>query len=190
MSEQQPETFEADGTRPIKSTDMEIVDTFEEDGTRPIADSPDFLTNNSPNQEHSSSIKEQTSTKTDNSNSDTLVVNSERQADAALNINEKNSPADSTDTDKVLEIDGERPIVEGHGNVVDTLDIDGERPVTASNLDTDKVLKVDGERPVDNSDVEVVDSFEADGERPIMANKYEVVDTLDIDGERPITSSN
>lgn len=47
MSEQKPQqTFEEDGTRPIKNTDLEIADTFEEDGTRPIAESPDFLVRN------------------------------------------------------------------------------------------------------------------------------------------------
>ena len=48
MNEQRPDTFEEDGTRPIKHTDLEIADTFEEDGKRPIAESPDFLTHNRP----------------------------------------------------------------------------------------------------------------------------------------------
>ncbi len=222
MNEQEPKTFEADGTRPIKNTEMEVADTFEEDGTRPIAESPDFLTNNRPNRDSTIIIKEvivkESNSLADGKNISGTVDKIDPETEDALNINEASPEANNAlDADRVLEvdgkrpvdksnvevvdtlqIDGERPIVEGdkpngmasQRAVVDTLDIDGERPITSSTLDTDKVLKVDGKRPVDNSDVEVVDHFEADGERPIMANKYEVVDTLDIDGERPITSSN
>lgn len=47
MSEhQENKTFAVDGTRPIESGDIEVVDTFEEDGIRPIAESPDYLVRN------------------------------------------------------------------------------------------------------------------------------------------------
>ena len=76
MNEQQPDTFEVDGTRPIKNTDLEIADTFQEDGERPIAESPDFLTNNRPSTAKSinkTKLKQKTN-KTSTTASSHLVV--------------------------------------------------------------------------------------------------------------------
>ena len=185
MSEQQePKTFEEDGTRPIKSGEIEVADTFEEDGTRPIAKGPDYLVQNQ---------KTQTDSK-------------EQQSSA----NEEN--ARTQDDERVFEEDGIRPIKSGEMEVADTFEEDGTRPIAKgpdylvqnqktqtdskerqSSTDNDSSqasegLEIDGSRPIDDSDVEVVDTFEEDGTRPIMANEYEVVDTIKTDGERPITS--
>ena len=173
MSEQQDnKTFEADGTRPIESGDIEVADTFEEDGTRPIAQSPDFLITDS-------SDKEERSANTDRSNADKVIeVDGQR-------------PVDSSDIEVVdtFEEDGTRPIARGRDFLVaDSKGKQGDRPIGADRSNADKVIEVDGQRPVDNSETEVVDTFEADGTRPVMTNKYNVVDTLDVDGERPITS--
>ncbi|MEL6930396.1 MAG: hypothetical protein AAFO95_17420, partial [Cyanobacteria bacterium J06600_6] len=50
MSEQQDNTFEADGTRPIVSGEVDVANTYEEDGIRPIGESPDFLLQNNRSQ--------------------------------------------------------------------------------------------------------------------------------------------
>lgn len=188
-------TFEADGTRPIENTDLEIADTFEEDGTRPIAESPDFLL--SDRQPVDTNSTKDTSKSTGNKiNSSTKEnLRSDRAAEAKPHQGGKirsHRPVDNNELNIVdtLEVDGERPITQGSRKTVDNINIDGQRPIVSSSLDADHTLDIDGKRPIDNSNIEVVDSFEADGERPIMANKYDVVDTLDIDGERPITSEN
>lgn len=111
MSEQQePKTFEADGTRPIESGDIKVADTFEEDGTRPIAESPDFLV------------------------SERAKPGSE--ADRHTQNNNLDNPQKTTDTLNIVdtfEADGERPIMANKYEVVDTINIDGERPITRSN---------------------------------------------------------
>ena len=186
--QQEPKTFEEDGTRPIDDGNIEVADTFEEDGTRPIAKGPDFLVQNQKNQAD--------------------LSNKQSTSD---NDNEDNSQAEG----RVFKEDGTRPIKDGDIEVADTFEEDGTRPIAKGpdflvqnrknqtdpthqksarddNEDNSqaesRVLKVDGKRPIDNSDVDVADTFEEDGTRPIMKNKYDVVDTLDIDGERPITS--
>lgn len=116
MTEQQDhQTFEEDGTRPIASGEIEIAETFEEDGVRPIAQSPDFLLTNSQNKEAHPA-----------------------DADGVIEVDGKrpvnNSEVKVVDT---FEADGTRPIMANKYQVVDTLDIDGNRPITSeSNLNT------------------------------------------------------
>ena len=110
MSEQN-KSFEADGTRPIESGEIEVADTFEEDGTRPIGESPDYLVRENSDRQESNS------------------QNSER----VLKIDGK-GPVNNSDVKVVdtFEADGERPIMSNKYEVVDTLDVDGERPITSS----------------------------------------------------------
>lgn len=115
MSEPQ-KSFEADGTRPIENTDLEIADTFNEDGKRPIAESPDFLTQNQESAENS----DRPSVDNAKPETDTLNVDGERPID--------NKDVKVVDT---FQADGERPIMANKYEVVDTLDIDGERPITS-----------------------------------------------------------
>ena len=116
MSEQQDnKTFEADGTRPIESGDIEVADTFEEDGTRPIAQSPDFLI-----------------TDTQNTAEERPVSQDSLDADKVIEVDKKR-PVDNSEVEVVdtFEEDGTRPIMANKYEVVDTLDIDGERPITS-----------------------------------------------------------
>lgn len=178
MSEQE-KSFELDGTRPIESADMEVVDTFEEDGTRPIAKGRDFLVRDESGEA-----------------ADTNIDAGERKATAS----------DIEDVVDTYEEDGTRPIKSGDIEVADTYQEDGTRPIaespdflknnqnrstqssgTSSSSDK-KAVKTEDKNPVDSGEREVVDTFEADGTRPIMSNKYAVVDTLNVDGERPITN--
>lgn len=113
MSEQQDRAFEADGTRPIVSGEVDVADTYEEDGTRPIGESPDFLLQNNQSQ---SETKSSTTTSSKNSSptkadSDPVDINDERVVDT-------------------FEADGTRPIMENQYEVVDTLNVDGDRPIT------------------------------------------------------------
>lgn len=113
MTEQQDhQTFEEDGTRPIASGEIEIAETFEEDGIRPIAQSPDFLLTNSQNEE-------------------------------ALS-----PPNGSLDADKVIEVDGKRPVDNSEVKVVDTFEADGTRPIMANKYQVVDTLDIDGNRPI------------------------------------------
>ena len=123
MNQQQdPKTFEEDGTRPIKDGDLEIADTFEEDGTRPIAKGPDFLVQNQNQADSSNQQLKSDDNNKDNSQAEerVLKVDGERPID--------NSDVEVADT---FEEDGTRPIMKNKYDVVDTLDIDGERPITS-----------------------------------------------------------
>lgn len=115
MSDRNNKSFELDGTRPIKNSEMEVADTFEEDGIRPIAESPDFLVNS-----------DRHKTEDNSSGSGNL------DADKGIKTNEKrhinNNGVKVVDT---FEEDGTRPIMANEYEVVDTLNIDGERPITS-----------------------------------------------------------
>lgn len=109
-------TFELDGTRPIESGEIEVVDTFEEDGTRPIAESPDFL------------VRENK-----NFNREKRPVSlGSLDANRVIKVDGKR-PVDKSDVDVVdtFEDDGKRPIMSNKYQVVDTLNIDGERPIAS-----------------------------------------------------------
>ena len=180
MSEQEEKSFELDGTRPIESGDIEVVDTYEEDGTRPIAKGRDFLVRDAGGEE-----------------------NANKSADAG-DKKEKATGSDVEDVVDTFEEDGTRPIKSGDIEVADTFKEDGTRPIAespdflknnqnestessqASSSSGKEVAKTEGKNS-GSGGREVVDTFEADGTRPIMSNKYDVVDTLDVDGERPIT---
>lgn len=125
MSEPQ-KSFEADGTRPIENTDLEIADTFNEDGKRPIAESPDFLTQNQDMASENSSSEEPAE------NSALSSVDSVESETDTLNVDGER-PIDNSDVKVVdsFEADGERPIMANKYEVVDTIDIDGERPITS-----------------------------------------------------------
>lgn len=118
MSEQDNKTFEADGTRPIQSSAIEVADTFEEDGIRPIAQSPSFLVKDNQNQ------------KKHPVSEDSLDVG--KIADKTIEVDGQR-PVDSSEVKVVdtFEDDGTRPIMADKYKVVGTLDIDGERPITS-----------------------------------------------------------
>ena len=107
------DTYEEDGTRPIKSAEIEVADTYEEDGTRPIAESPDFLLRNNQNESTESSKA--------SSSKDKEVAKTEGKNSVGIGRREV------VDT---FEADGTRPIMSNKYDVVDTLDVDGKRPIT------------------------------------------------------------
>lgn len=115
MSDRNNKSFELDGTRPIKNSEMEVADTFEEDGTRPIAESPDFLVNS-----------ERHETEDNSQDPDNLDANKAIKIDKKRSVN--NSSVKVVDT---FEEDGTRPVMANKYEVVDTLNIDGERPITS-----------------------------------------------------------
>ena len=185
MSEQEGKSFELDGTRPIESGEIEVVDTYEEDGTRPIAKGRDFLLGDEGGEEN---VDKSPDTK--------------NQKDKTDKVSAGSNAEEVVDTFKE---DGTRPIKSGEIEVADTFEEDGTRPIAespdflknnqnepakssqASSSSGKEVAKTKGKNLIGNGSREVVDTFEADGTRPIMSNKYDVVDTLDVDGERPIT---
>ncbi|WP_019509607.1 hypothetical protein [Pleurocapsa sp. PCC 7319] len=116
MSEQEDnKTFELDGTRPIESGEINVVDTFQEDGVRPIAESPDFLVNKNP-----STVDDRPTS------SDSL------DAEQVVEIDGKR-PVDKSEVKVVdtFEDDGERPIMSNKYEVVDTFQAGGERPISS-----------------------------------------------------------
>lgn len=115
MSEQPEKTFEADGTRPIVSGEIDVADTYVEDGTRPIGESPDFL------------LQNQSSEKSNEENKGT--ANADRDSDLSAN-SEHPVTADSDRVVDTFEADGTRPIMANEYEVVDTLGVDGDRPIT------------------------------------------------------------
>ncbi|WP_144876378.1 hypothetical protein, partial [Hyella patelloides] len=119
-------TFKEDGIRPIESTDVNIVDTFEEDGTRPIAESPDFLVRNRQDKDNLKAQK------------------SENKSTEKNNSEIKNT----SNENKVLEIDGQRPVDSSSTEVVDTFEADGKRPIMANKYQVVGTLDIDGERPI------------------------------------------
>ncbi|MEO1692018.1 MAG: hypothetical protein AAFR63_10900 [Cyanobacteria bacterium J06631_6] len=117
MSDQQGnKTFEVDGTRPIKSSDMTVADTYQEDGIRPIGESPDFLVKNAQDGTSSSSVSANESN-----------GNETEKLDHKSAANSKGVKVVDT-----FEADGTRPIMANKYEVVDTIDLDGERPITST----------------------------------------------------------
>ena len=178
-------TFEVDGKRPIKSSEIEIAHTYEEDGTRPIGKGADFLVESANNSR---------------ANSRTNLVNDSAAA-------KSHSDSIKSTSTKTFEVDGIRPIKSSKIEIAHTYQEDGIRPIAQSpdfllrdsqsepenvpgnDSGSDRLItKSEEKNPLGSGGREVVATFEADGTRPIMSNKYDVVDTLGIDGSRPITS--
>jgi hypothetical protein len=128
MSDRQPKTYKEDGTRPIERGAIEVANTFEEDGVRPIAESPNFLVQND--------LQE-------------LEALSDREVVENSNIVKENSTPDpDSESDLMLEIDGERPLDNSDVRVVDSFEADGERPIMADKYRVVDRLEVDGDRPI------------------------------------------
>lgn len=139
--DQENKTFEAAGTRPIESGEVEIVDTFKEDGIRPIVKGFDYVT------------RQQITIKDDSDNHESktslITTNDDSEADEILNIdNNGSTDSDNVEADKMLEIDGERPVNNSNVQVVDTFEADGTRPIMANKYEVVDTINIDGDRPI------------------------------------------
>lgn len=120
------QTFEADGSRPIESANIEIVDTFEEDGIRPIAKGSEIVGRN------------QEPENDDCNDSKTASITNRHTSVRSDEVKEENQ----------LKIDGERPMRNHDIKVVDTFEEDGTRPIIANQYEVVDTLDIDGERPI------------------------------------------
>ena len=172
------DTFEEDGIRPIKSGEMEVADTFTEDGTRPIAKGPDFLVQNQNQADSSNERFTTDNDNEDNSQTDVVdtfeedgirpIKSGEMEvADTFTEdgirpiakgpdflvqqqgeVDSGNEDSATDDGDRVLKVDGTRPIDSSDVEVADTFEEDGTRPIMKNKYDVVDTIDTDGERPI------------------------------------------
>ena len=104
--------------------------TFKEDGIRPI-ESGDIQV---------ADTFEEDGTRPIAKSPDFLLQNTASQS--------SESDSQNLDNNKVLEIDGKRPVDNSNVEVVDTFQADGERPIMANKYEIVDTLDIDGERPI------------------------------------------